>query len=177
MAPWPLIPAVRDRRSYRGSGGTGYAAPRPRPSGKSGLGKTSITAPAGSWQTNSVSPHKSVVNQKHSGVAMIRRALPVMCLLSSPALAAGTCWNVDEFREAFPPPHGDAYLVGPAYSAFVRWAELSTPPADALWVVEHGMVGTAADVDLVFFIHGCAVGKGALPAEIWRSWLAHGRAS
>ena len=97
--------------------------------------------------------------------------------LSTNAFATDKCWTLSDFKGIVQPGLRNSDLQGPAYTQFMRWSGLTIPPSDEIYIVEDGVKGAGSSVYLIFFQNGCAVGKGALPAEIWVKWVNLGRGS
>lgn len=72
-------------------------------------------------------------------------------------------------------PHA-SLLAGPALAQFLAFADLTpTGRYDSMVVLEERGKGHGDAVELVFGLGPCAVGRGAIPSEIWFGWLAEGR--
>jgi len=100
-----------------------------------------------------------------------------LCLLTAPSFAEDKCWTVGDFKGIVQPGLRNSDLQGPAYTQFIRWSGLTPPPSDEIYIIEDGVKGAGSSVYLIFFQKGCAVGKGALPSEIWVRWVNSGRGS
>ena len=110
--------------------------------------------------------------------------IPILLLaLLLVSAQAQACLTPDQTRTAVPIAEQTSFdeiqdLSGGAYLSFVRSftdSPSERPPANEAMVFYRRQVGHGADIRVVWFKDGCAIGKASYPAEFWVVFVLLGR--
>lgn len=113
------------------------------------------------------------------------RFLVLLALFVMASSQANACLTPDQTRYAVPIAEQTAFddiqdLSGGAYLSFIRsFTETAAerPPANEAMIFYRRQVGHGADIRVVWFQDGCAIGKASYPAEFWTAFILHGRSA